>query len=889
MASDPGLSFQAWTFPSTGNFVKRFNLARNVESYTLNDRFSDLSDGQMVISAAFRHVNELLYIDRANHANDEGSVIRVLRGSTPVAHFVLKRIDNRWDSRVNIRPCLLEGAEYFLDKTFVPNFDYLTVPYRNPDWIYGAASVFSGVGDELTDEIQSIYREAVVNTGVFVLTFRNQQTVSIAWNATAATLQSALNDLGFQQIYRDPTVTAGTFKLRFSGETTATALNWNASAANIKTALEALSNVTTVNVSGTGTLADPWFISFVNPAGNQALLEIQDSTLNGNLYVSAHPTVSVVEGDGSASLPWTITFEQPTDIDAPQVTVFSSTLNGNLFVTTLTEGGVLDPRPFTMSFNPVTQLNHGTYDSFQMVSTPLYLDSTSSLEVNVSTPPWALDYGGAQVIVDVAPGGFYRAEIPVRATSALNLKFVINDMTEHHIASLLHTTAINTWEVLKIPDIWLPLGIEQVIFRVAVISNGNPGPLYLATKYALFAPGNEAAPLGEILGSIHDALQTQNIFTWVTRTFTDTHDSKGVPWDRSLSVGINHGQSLLQLHEQFMGKWQYRWGFDWSVANNRWEWHAYNPGTTMNTILGDAIVGRDGGIGAGTFSVNMPEATHYQSDGDGGQWGEYADSAMESKFGKLMKFYANAQGLGSDDLTELSSRLVAHASERTEGIMVELQNPDLLPWQDYYKGDVITVNLSPKTAVEALPIMGMVVTKEPKKDPVYQIHLNGIVYSDEDAIAENLRRLTRKWEAAQFKSIGLGASDPASFSGSGITTIAFSLPGQAFAETGRLHIPLPPVIGVILGVKITCHTTTPPTGSSLIVDVNKNGTTIFTTQANRPTIAISGVASSWVVPDVADFDGTIDTLTADTDQVGSTLPGGDIVVAVRIQETAPAV
>lgn len=119
-------------------------------------------------------------------------------------------------------------------------------------------------------------------------------------------------------------------------------------------------------------------------------------------------------------------------------------------------------------------------------------------------------------------------------------------------------------------------------------------------------------------------------------------------------------------------------------------------------------------------------------------------------------------------------------------------------------------------------------------------------------------------------------------SGSSITTIAFSLPGQAFVEPGRLHIPLPPVIGEILGVAITCHVS--PVGADLIVDVNKNGTTLFTNQATRPTILPGAFASGWITPAVTSFNGTSDTLTADIDQTGTSIAGGDIVVGVRFSE-----
>lgn len=68
-------------------------------------------------------------------------------------------------------------------------------------------------------------------------------------------------------------------------------------------------------------------------------------------------------------------------------------------------------------------------------------------------------------------------------------------------------------------------------------------------------------------------------------------------------------------------------------------------------------------------------------------------------------------------------------------------------------------------------------------------------------------------------------------------------------------------------------TTAQASGTVLTVDVNKNGTTIYTTQGNRPSIAISGVTNKSAAPDVQAWaDG--EYLTVDVDQIGSTIAGG---------------
>lgn len=78
---------------------------------------------------------------------------------------------------------------------------------------------------------------------------------------------------------------------------------------------------------------------------------------------------------------------------------------------------------------------------------------------------------------------------------------------------------------------------------------------------------------------------------------------------------------------------------------------------------------------------------------------------------------------------------------------------------------------------------------------------------------------------------------------------------------------------------------TAPTGAAVIVDINKNGTTIFTTQTNRPTIAVStntsGLVSNMSVTALA----ANDYLTVDIDQIGSTVAGADLTVQIRYRLT----
>jgi hypothetical protein len=113
------------------------------------------------------------------------------------------------------------------------------------------------------------------------------------------------------------------------------------------------------------------------------------------------------------------------------------------------------------------------------------------------------------------------------------------------------------------------------------------------------------------------------------------------------------------------------------------------------------------------------------------------------------------------------------------------------------------------------------------------------------------------------------------------TLMPFSRAGALTVAAGTSRVPMlwP---GSFDGVAAMVNTA--PTGSSLLVDVNKNGTTIFGTQANRPTIAAGATAATVGANTVTAF-AAGDYLTVDVDSVGSTVAGSDLVVTIGLRRT----
>lgn len=118
--------------------------------------------------------------------------------------------------------------------------------------------------------------------------------------------------------------------------------------------------------------------------------------------------------------------------------------------------------------------------------------------------------------------------------------------------------------------------------------------------------------------------------------------------------------------------------------------------------------------------------------------------------------------------------------------------------------------------------------------------------------------------------------------------LQFQSVGVLTAAAGKAFV-VAPYGGTIK--KVSAKVSSAPAGSTILVDINKNGTTIFTTQANRPTIAASATAATLAgQPEVLTF-AAGDLLSVDVDQIGSGTAGSNLAVSLLVEldeeETTP--
>jgi hypothetical protein len=240
---------------------------------------------------------------------------------------------------------------FFIDAPDVTDpTDIVTIRFKDDSLVDEVQCVYTDA--ETVEEVQTISTDAT--SGTFTLSFDGQgPTAALAFDSTAAQIESALE--GFSNIddvtvqgdgstsnpwrvtFVDPgpsdvaemtgndagltggtlTITTaipgddgGTFTLDFDGEVT-DAIAWNAPADALATPdgtsvtekLEANTNITDVTVTGAGTEADPWCITFVDP-GDQDVVELlgDNTNLNGDVFVSTQ-----TQGRGNQQLDLDVT------------------------------------------------------------------------------------------------------------------------------------------------------------------------------------------------------------------------------------------------------------------------------------------------------------------------------------------------------------------------------------------------------------------------------------------------------------------------------------------------------------------------------------------------------------------------------------------------------
>lgn len=749
------LRFEAWTLPWSASFERVIADLPAVQGSSGMVRLSEYGEASLILPEDYDRLSEVI-------SDTVGTLIRVYDGTTIVQEFLAERVERSNQDSGTVTVSGPDLSDVF-NRTIVYPYDYPDNPSAFPDHVWGGVNLLSNPGFE--DGLgQSDVWELFIDAtgGTFALTIDSQTTSAIPYNEDNVDLElaiqalSSVNDVTVSgngnvevsELYTS--ASGGTFTMTVDGQTTA-ATAYNASAATIVTRLEALSNVTDVSVTGAGTAGDPWVIRWHGP-GDPGTFTVDDTSLTGG---SATLTTA------QSANPYVITFFSPTQVST--FTVDGTSLTGTTkTILTETQSAAGDAGAWTVSQGADQVIEprvHGTA-SISVVTTPV---DTGSYALYVLAET---QLGGAQQVVRVEPGGTYQASIRIRSSGTGPFRFVIRDLYENYIAGNPSegggfTVTANTWTTVTIPDVVIPAGVEAVIFRIAYV--GTSSSIFYIDN-AAFNEGQAASNVGEIVGSLMADAATDHasdtrgaVLDWIDYTsFDATNDSSGASWAEDLSItayaGMTYGQffdSLVQL------------GYEWrlkpkatpGVTTHDLEWYiSGNLGTDHTTAASPAINFGQATLG-GPVVQRIPTYTRVLAIGADGAFTESTDSTALTNFGPFESSRQDPAWNSTTTLTAAAAEMLDAESRNRIAVQVSVfaSSDHARPLVDYTVGDTMYFQIPPALAKTSRRVRS--IAWRHGEPTTYQI-TGSRIFDRESGAWEAVRRLLREFKKPTQRSLG---------------------------------------------------------------------------------------------------------------------------------------
>lgn len=679
----PKIWAEIWKRPGHATFGKVIN-ELPVNRGSITARGNGVGEGSAEVPSNYGRLDEILKPDPTTPANAVSSLVRIFQEdvSTPIAEWLpaeMTGADSKDDSTVTVK-----GADIMsiLGYARVEAWDWDGTDDHHsfwPDWIYGGRNVLGDLMAACDPAITAIYVTA--SSGNF--------TLGVSFNGGA--IQTTGN------------------------------IAWNASAATVEAALEALSNVDDVQVSGSGTSAEPWRIQTVTPCG-EYVISTNVGTLSGGTIIQDRETI----------------------------------------------GGLI-PEGWTTSFNPLTNLEHGQVDEFRL-STFTSPDpsapacNTDGYAVFFNPGVGGLGFPGVQKIVPVKPGGRYHATVTAWATTSAPVRFVIRDIRENCIAAnpscdTSVTLTGSTWTELTIPTITIPTDVDRVIVRFATTNAATTASFFITcVELREGMPpttwGNIWTQLYLDATSDHASREVWQIgagaTNYLTLDFSTTLDSAGAAWTHpEVAITLKRGQSYLRV-----GSECFKQGYEGRIVPNdvtagTWKFQLYNPGTA-GTVLNSAsspviMGGRD--VTKRDVRKFLPTYTDWAVEAGGQNIARERSTTAISALGRIEGYTPN-QDLGT--LTEAgqaaSTALTAglQQSQSLTYTVVGVQGAH--PLVDYKVFDTINVDDPPDVPKVARRIKQIQLAWD-KTGVESTIQLGAESYVGVGAIYEGVNTLLKEFKA----------------------------------------------------------------------------------------------------------------------------------------------
>ena len=643
--------FEAWTRPDTATFARRFPIV-GFTQWTM--KMGLFGQGLMVTPSDWDKLNDLLYVDPIDHANDKSSLIRAFVGDAHLYDFYASRISidvNETGTRA--ATTIGGGPGSALERTRVRQYDYPLSPSVEPDWVYGYGPNLAANPD--FDDTPEAIGNADAEDGT-----------TLPWYTTGDPVTGLGVPNTFDAIYDAAEAHTGDWSFLVHGDA------YEGVRQDFETVPDENYPITVWYKAAAGVQ--------YRLSCDGASAAVSGTFYNGSVYVDG-------VGNGAyQNVGLTMTADDGGE--------------GRIHITSRQTGGIFRFDDVTISgigigVSPWVQ--RGEMTAFEVVTTPVH-DGTHSLKWHPSSGILGNDKP-AQTI-QVVPSSTVMTKTWVYHTEAAarDFRVVITppgvDPNFAFIASVLFSVAPSTWTLLSASGLsWGP----TVDYEVRWEETGAPtNALYLADVEVF--QGHAAATPGAIVGNLIDHAATdlapgRTALAFLTPTYTSVLDSNGNAWDGTVAITIKRGQTYRRMLEVLNQQFGYEFRTRVNPADHTEIFlDAYNPskmGTDFYLTDGGAI-GMAGVVSYGPVIKREPTAVYAMVEGSEQEWGEDVTETLRTAWGGI-ETYTGSTELLEGGLAAAADLLTT--GRDTETVVVKFQDPPLIPGIDYTIGDKVRLTL----------------------------------------------------------------------------------------------------------------------------------------------------------------------------------------------------
>ena len=664
--------FEIWTRPESGSFVRKFPLGFLVD-YELE--LGMFGRGQITIPRDHPRLDDILFVDSADHSNDVGSLIRAFIGETWLTDFYASRMAINFGD-LGQRVAVITGGNLAaaLDRTRLRQFDWPTNPSVDPDWQYGVGRLV--IGNPSFEESADFMPPLSGGKYDQLVGFEDEN--NAGW-------QSIPSGGDFEPNDSDPMVDNG------DARTGTFSLQWNSGVA--------LSGIQKpVRIAGSQRYQFTVYVKAF--AGSRYIFGATNvvTTHHTNGFINSDVGIQVgwaeldnaAEGAGDSDGTW-----QQIDLDVT-FDVFTNYADILLYVLYDDTGGGPNVRIDDLS---LAGYNLGLYSweptSFAFVTT---------MERDLAPPVTARD--GVAVIkiitgaaghgigypIAVDPGKTYTFRSYIHHDIGVNQTFTAR-VVRTAGGSIIGTDSLSiatggTWTELLVTT---EVDVDAVF--VQVLLEGVAATWWVDDSDII--EGLAPQTVGEIVGAIYDDAATdhsgqgRDALAWLVENYTDAADADLVNWNMDISLRLKRGSTYRGILDQIAG-----FGYEFDMRTDPAddsiiELSAYNPGGLgVDQTLGDDKALVNGFVALGPLVRREPLSTYMMAEGDSLQWADVRDEGLEVPWGEIEGYIGSKDNL-IDNLDVQA--LVELQKIGLEDLRVTLQGSTLTPGIDYNIGDKVRV------------------------------------------------------------------------------------------------------------------------------------------------------------------------------------------------------